>query len=1233
MFEIPETLFDAQRILASQAERSREALAAIFQAYDPKSCIAAAGGMLTIPDFQAYSVRLEAVCHLAVASASGTKRPTKQDASRWFTQVGQAVTLMEDAAEDVFVGRVHFEDRNYLILEGLFEANCHHLQHMLNVLEQIPDIEFYAILRKACRTLLLLSDRICSRAGLDAFICGSEHKVSTLPLDQLPTLKALGKRVTFTDAEISKMGGDPSALARFFLAPSDRDVGLGLNGNSLLERYPLVNFHDSIVVALPSAIGIALRRAVIETCLDAGSASILRMQLLQSQTDQLASNPAITAIDIPPTGMAPNANVVPSRPVEFQPGYWFHLVVVADDLRGFDETAFDRPSPSSSAISAELAEVIRTAVTECQENAGFKQGLSLVVLCGLGRGHLLDLDVPGGWLLESISGYDFEVLGWRHDFSIAELVKFLLAEIDAHSKGFALEAINGLLARIGFAYANRGHVVPHEALPDGSANVTLVVPTNAHLDLRKQHHSRFDKQVLIAPDGERVVIRRKDGGRRSLNKIQRIYISYSDAWRRRFRAVWKLGRRNWWVETIPEGEAAGRHYRVFEMQTVWMEQIAPVLDQIMPSLPDRLTWRLVTSEWPALRSEDICPPSSEEIHASIHTSHDRVENIVVTEIGPTFFRGLSHAENISEAALVQALIREMVLLLGAPGPDIAEVMAVVVPSPHARQLHAFAPQEFRDYVRHSIPTNVTGMSPFDNGAIKLGLGWHGVPRPGGTVRGRGECTRALNAITLAAEQLFCADLARFERRALIARVISNREASVADKIRWERTYRAMLGLTYDPQELREEIFERFPKSNGIDLACRIVLEAAICECPVGCGYEPADIDISRLMSRAMMIHYLGGYSDAIHYEGMEPVVRISPAGEVQIDTSFFDAVVEPIGRSFVTRQLDKHIRDYARLQREPELSTADVSALVEEEFLKAWEAELGLPFVDFRLGLEALENLFHQRQEAWGFLPRSAFVTYLSNYIANADAFVSALELLPRPDWKSIPSPFADQDRQPWRFRRRLSVTRRPILRIELAADADVLVAPGMIREAFAFMLHNFYEGQLDVSTLHSKEMKRWRERVVAREAAQFEVRVVERLAAFGWHARQGVKFPQVLGKPLPEDPGDIDVLAWHQDGRVMLLECKDLQFAKTPSEIAKQLSKFRGKADEKGRPDLLLKHLKRVALAHEHKDAFRSHLKLDRVALDGALVFAHTVPMSFAAERIEHSVTLLTYDQLGEFF
>jgi hypothetical protein len=74
---------------------------------------------------------------------------------------------------------------------------------------------------------------------------------------------------------------------------------------------------------------------------------------------------------------------------------------------------------------------------------------------------------------------------------------------------------------------------------------------------------------------------------------------------------------------------------------------------------------------------------------------------------------------------------------------------------------------------------------------------------------------------------------------------------------------------------------------------------------------------------------------------------------------------------------------------------------------------------------------------------------------------------------------------------------------------------------------------------------------------------------------------------------------------------------------------RFRGKTDEKGRPDLLGKHLKRMELARENAAAFRSHLKLANVQIDGALVFAHTVPMSFTAERIGHTVTLLTYDQL----
>jgi len=57
------------------------------------------------------------------------------------------------------------------------------------------------------------------------------------------------------------------------------------------------------------------------------------------------------------------------------------------------------------------------------------------------------------------------------------------------------------------------------------------------------------------------------------------------------------------------------------------------------------------------------------------------------------------------------------------------------------------------------------------------------------------------------------------------------------------------------------------------------------------------------------------------------------------------------------------------------------------------------------------------------------------------------------------------------------------------------------------------------------------------------------------------------------------------------------------------------------------------MELAQENAAAFQSHLELPSARIDGALVFAHTVPMNFAAERISHAVKLLTYDQLETAF
>lgn len=1230
MSEIPGDIFSVQKMLSDHARAHIDNLGVIFRPFNAKASIAAVGGLLTVPLLQANAVRLEATAHFLVANAVGKKKPNKQDAARWFKKIGQVFAHMEDAAEDVFVARVHMEGRNYRILEGLAEANGHHLQHILTTVEHMPDRGAYRALKQSCRAMLALSDLVCARAELDAFCQGREYGFSALPVEQLPTVKTLAARVTFSDGDLANAGISRSALSGFCLPITERNVGIGGFGDSALERQPLIDFHDEIVVALPSAMAIAVRRAVIETCLDHDSESALLWGLSMAQTEEISLNPITSCVGIPPVRSKRDSNVLPFELVEFQPGLWFQLILLTDDFTDFHETGFSRPRLADNA-NVELQQAIDAAASRAKASHGFKLGLSLVVLRGYGRGQLVEFTQPDHWLAEGVSSYDLEVLGWRYDFTIAELLKFLLAEGTAAYLGFPLMAINGLLARVAFAYENNGHVVPHEAMPDGSEGATLMIPTNMHLRLRAEHHMRFDKHAVRDDAGTVVVVSRKDSGRRSPENTQRMYVSLLDVRQSRYRGVWMSGNRSWWIETLPQNVPSNL-YPVFEMQMVWMERLAPILERHLPSLPDKLTWKLVTPAWPEIRSDDIKVPPISELKAGIRTSSNHEPHpVVTTEIGASFYFGLLRPDNISEVILLEAFLAQMINWANGTDINIDAILREIVPSPEARQLHAFSPQDFRDHVRGSVPHRVVEISRFDDAAQRLGLGWHGLPRPGGTVRGIEECTKVLNAITAAAEELFCAQLRQFERRALICRVIDNHEASIVDKSRWERTSGALLALSANPKQTHEEIFERISKANATGYASRVILEAALCECPVGTGFEIADFDLSNLMALAMMIHHLGGYSDAIRYEGMRPEVRISPAGEVQIDVSFFDAIVTPVGESFVSGQINRNRRDYAKLLNVPELVTHELAASrIETRFAEAWQAEMGVSLSDFRIALEALEDRLYMTGQAWEIWSRPALLKYLSQHAASGEQFVSSLELLPRDGWKNIPYPYSDQDRQPWRFRRRLSVARRLILKLDSPAESDVIIIPGMIRDAFRILVSNFYHGQYDLSALRSREMRDWREHIVATEAADFEERVVKRLQELGWQAKRGETFSRILGRKLTSDPGDIDVLAWRPDGRVMLLECKDLQFAKTSSEIAKQLYKFRGETDAKGRPDLLLKHLNRIELARQNACAFQSHLKLDDVQIEGALIFARTVPMTFAAERIGHAVKLLDYDSLG---
>ena len=321
-----------------------------------------------------------------------------------------------------------------------------------------------------------------------------------------------------------------------------------------------------------------------------------------------------------------------------------------------------------------------------------------------------------------------------------------------------------------------------------------------------------------------------------------------------------------------------------------------------------------------------------------------------------------------------------------------------------------------------------------------------------------------------------------------------------------------------------------------------------------------------------------------------------------------------------------------------------VAGIIDDRFLRAWEAEFGIAVDAMRNFIDEIEQIGVKRREPIVTMTRSRLVELFAETAGvSADKAVAAINLFtlgPRSKWQVPPAGFHNRDWQPWRFRRhRLAVLRRPLLQMEDTADPELLFAPGLVREAFWVTIRSFHDGDIHQSELISSEMESWAGYISARNGSEFAQTVERRLNDLGWETKLEIAMTDVLshvqGASLGDLKkfGDVDVLAWRNGSpRVLAIECKDVQFRKTPGEVAEQLSDFRGELRPNGKPDLLKRHLDRLEVLSANAALVAKRLKLLLpIQLEGHLVFRNPVPMRFVWDRIESRVRLSIFDELDK--
>lgn len=1208
----------------------------------PVKTAAAFGGLLLQKRLQSNCLRLEVLVHLCLSLGNGIRAPTQSFITLGFTSVGTLCGYLEDPREDVFVGNIHSKRGNYRVLEGIWEGATFYLQRIVNMVDSLPDEGDFKNITDTVHAFLKLSDIVCERAGLTRNDIGPDGRNNVLPKSLGEKTEWLRNLVAFSTEDLASYGLDVSSLSPFVFDPRTRSSLLEQAiSHTSLEAAPLVLKDRVLSLLLPTAVSVAIRRFVVRALGEQDNRDIFLHQLEREYSKLFSTSPFFGEAGPRLSFVRHSSGSLCANAQEIDNGRYLTMVFFLDDLAGFEKDGFGGAFLGSPDLKAEIFKAIQSMQDDCERRDEFKEGMVLVVGCGIGRGVVLEgfHHSKTRWAWEFVSAPDLLALAHLNEIKILDLLRVQRMESTLRDRGVMLHNMNGLLNLFAWAHSLDGHLVPHAEIPRefrvGEGELLMPITQNGLGDLRHQLALQDDEHVEQFIDGAWKLVRIEGRDHLENDASRPLYAHLEEGIEKRLLGVRITKVRCWWYEAIvKDGSADRMTYQRWSMMGVWIARVVDVIDAEfgaeMGSGP--VLWKCIFDGEPLnLSVEEL--GRHEDLADAFAVNVDLTTRTIALQVGSGFDRAIYHPQNIAEVGLVRAFLSGVSSLTDVSLGSLEVALADKLSDVNARYCHVFTAKNYRHYFIETLPKSPLTINRFDGAFVKLGLGWRvRDPKDGGKIVNKQDCLSFLRALVDQLQGELAEHLRLFDREALLKALLINYESASHSRDRWHKTAAAVLALRDDKTAAMGGMSRHEFKLNGVLQSTRNLIEVVICESPIGKGGMPGELDLGLMLAKSALIFHLSGWSGLIYWELMEPELMIRPLGDVHAHHDFIDTIMEPFGKVTSAHRYASSIKRYAKSLGSATFLADSKDSGVSSDFLEAWKEEFGVSLDAYRGFVDALENYGIEHGQMLYVLSGSALVK-LADTPDVGLAIIKSLELTSRPAWHVPPEGYSWNDIAPSRFRRRLGLLRRPLIQIESGDDPRYLVDPALVREGFGTMVGNYYEGTYADDHL-GPAMLRYAGIARERDGAEFNERVASRMEELGWRVEREIKLKKVLRKGFDRDYGDIDVLAWKaESGRVLIMECKDLQFKKTYGEIAEQLSDYRGLASPDGRRrDSLRKHLDRMALLREHPVELVRFLGLDSIGeIESHLVFSHPVPMMFSKTLSRDVAATHTYDSLNQ--
>lgn len=1132
-----------------------EKLARVLGGYAPRATITRAAGLLTAPSLQANTLRLELLVHLAVAHCAGKKKPSYGEFGRWLNNhLDQPdISGFEDPVEDVFITNVDTPEGTRRVFEGVWESNDYFLQVVLDTLLSCETLERCRPLLRPVFALLRLSDCVAERLNLSRWHQETSTAQSALRMAPSIGMDDRARAVTFTNQDCQELGIDREILAAFILREEDKkQLARETTGHSSLEKHPLVDFGDVLVLALPHAVSPAIRRFVLSELQQMGNLRVFAdalgiHQARQVEKEGLWELKSGSESLLPPTH--DDNNPIPSVHVwllKYDDNKYLHVVLLHDRLDWLNEQGFSSFMELPEPVRVGLESYLNKVAGHCKTLPDYAEGMTLLVVGGLGRGVNLGFDTwPDGWQFSAIRVSDLLMLSGEIDQPIKRYLKCIKQREWARGAGVYFQNINGDFNFYCYWRRLNFQLVPRE-LSVGSGSM-ISLGHDFVFPIRKELRNLVDRHVIQTVSGSFAQVMRfgRDTYFKSMQN-RPIYASVSHLSLGVLAGVVETSRGPTWLAVEPrEGDESVRHllYEVWSGFIGLYDRLVAESEAVITHLSHgpleiRLNFHAVKVV------EDYVPVEATYPIAEPAVIVNLDKRIAEVNFPPEFLLHFQQPENRGERLVLYATAKGLVSLHQhtVGNVDYALLKTLldrVIGDTGMRILHLFHTYDPIEHLqaRKNYKPIFLAHEDFVFAKLRLSYGCTTV-KPGAVLKTKAECNDFLHKVVHKVWRGLRSLLRPFDRTSVIRQALAVHEAVIQDRGHWRRTAQAVIALYAPVEDVIAVAQKREQERNQAALSARTILEMAICECPTSGGRQLSRWDLDELLAKAMLLIEVATDSDAIQLDLIEPTVRLHANGEYAVDQSFHQTVIQPFITNYFREEFEGAAGDYSKLyRRERPVERTRADEIYSTEFISAFNTEFGLTPDE---AVDGLAELLDLAVECDSVVVETTLGTLRERLTVKrgltpeaCQAFLSTFGLFHRPVWDTPPTGFKEKDIYPWRFRRRLSATVRPLLVYGEKDDCTVLFGAGALQLGFRYLLERTAHGQFPDTFFDSQEMKSYWGAAKNERGHAFEETVAELLHREGWQARK--VWMTELG--APSNLGDIDVLAWKLTGEVLIIE------------------------------------------------------------------------------------------------